>query len=156
MVLAFRGDVEAAIAQCRRAEELDPSLFLAPFLIGWAYVQAGQFAAAVPELHKAATLDAPPFVDAWIGYAYGASGNNAQAASVLDQWREKSLQRVPPFALAVASLGVGDRERALDELDRAYAGHSPMLVGLKMDRTFDSIRSEPRFVALMRRVGLGT
>ena len=157
MVLAFRGDLVAAKAQCRRAEELDPSLFLAPFFIGWADLQVGQFAAAIPELQKAAARDAPPFVDAWLSYAYGASGNHAQAAAVLDQWREKAPDvKVPPIALAIAHLGVGDRERALDELDRAYMAHSAMLVGVKMDRTFDSIRSEQRFVALMRKLGLGT
>lgn len=156
-VLAFRGDLESAISQCLRAEELDPLLFLAPFTIGWAYVQAGKPPDAIPELQKAATRDAPPFVEAWLGYAYGASGDHERAAAILDQWRDRSPHvSIPPIALVVAHLGVGDRERALDELDRAYAAHSPVLVGLKMDRTFDSLRSEPRFVALMRKLGFGT
>ena len=57
---------------------------------------------------------------------------------------------------ALVHLGMGDRERALGDLERAYAGHSPWLVYLRMDRTFDSLRSEPRFVALAKKVGLGT
>ena len=49
-------------------------------------------------------------------------------------------------------LGLGDRKRALDNLERAYAADSQMMGWLGKDRMFDPLRSEPRFVALMRKL----
>jgi class 3 adenylate cyclase/TolB-like protein/Flp pilus assembly protein TadD len=155
-VLAYRGDLDGAIAQCSRAAELDPSLFLAPFTAGWAYVQARRFSDAVPQLQRAATLEAPTFVEGWLAYAYGASGDRTRAAAILERWTNPSRgANVPAMALVPMYLGVGDRERALDALERGYAGHSPLLTDIGMDRAFDSIRSEPRFIALAKKVGFG-
>lgn len=61
---------------------------------------------------------------------------------------------VTAFNLALVSLGLGDRARALDYLERAYAADSQWLGWLKYDRTFDPLRSEPRFVALMKKLRL--
>ena len=60
--------------------------------------------------------------------------------------------QVPPFNLALVSLGLGDRARALDYLERAYAACSELLVWLKIDKIYDPLRSEPRFIALMKRL----
>jgi hypothetical protein len=54
--------------------------------------------------------------------------------------------------LALVYLGLGDRTRALDHLEQAYAANSELLVWLKIDRIYDPVRSEPRFIALMRRL----
>ncbi len=62
--------------------------------------------------------------------------------------------QVLPFNMAVVSLGLGDRARALDFLEKAYAADSQWLGWLKMDRMFDTLRSETRFAALLKKVGL--
>jgi hypothetical protein len=49
---------------------------------------------------------------------------------------------------------MGDRERALDGLEKAYAANSQWMVFLKMDRIFDPLRSEPRFIELLKEVHL--
>jgi hypothetical protein len=54
--------------------------------------------------------------------------------------------------LAIIYLGIGDREGALDELEKAHAADSPWMTALKMDRVFDPLRSQPRFIALMKKV----
>jgi hypothetical protein len=59
---------------------------------------------------------------------------------------------VAPLNLALVYLGLGDRTRALDYLEQAYAANSELLVWLKIDRIYDPLRSEPRFIALMRRL----
>jgi adenylate cyclase len=76
--------------------------------------------------------------------------------AVIGELNRKSLHGyVPPFDLALVYLGMRDRERALDELEKAYAAHSPWLIlGLKGDRIFDPLRSEPRFIALLKKVHL--
>jgi len=60
---------------------------------------------------------------------------------------------VTPFNLALVYIGVGDRSRALDSLDQAYASDSEWLGWLRNDRIFDPLRSEPRFVALLKKLG---
>lgn len=61
---------------------------------------------------------------------------------------------VLPFNLAIVYIGLGDRERALGYLERAYASDSQWMSWLKNDRIFDPLRSEPRFVALMRKLSI--
>jgi serine/threonine-protein kinase len=73
--------------------------------------------------------------------------------ALLEELRRISPGGEPaPFNLALVHLGLGDRQRALDELEQAYAASSQSLVWLKIDRIYDPLRSEPRFVALMRKL----
>jgi tetratricopeptide (TPR) repeat protein len=120
---------------------------------GWIDIQAGKFRDAIPELQKAKAMDAPTFVGAWLGYAYGGSGDRTRALAEIADQKEKSLHGyIPPFNLAIVYLGLGDHESALDYLERAYSADSQWLGWLKNDRVFDPLRSEPRFVALMRKL----
>ncbi len=57
-----------------------------------------------------------------------------------------------PFNLALVHLGLGDHGRAIDELERALAADSQFLGWIGRDAIFDPLRSEPRFVALARRL----
>ena len=71
----------------------------------------------------------------------------------LEDLKKRSLRgSVTPFNLALVYLGLGDRARALDYLEKAYAADSQWLGWLKNDRTFDPLRSEPRFVALLKKL----
>jgi tetratricopeptide (TPR) repeat protein len=121
---------------------------------GWIDIQEGNIRAAIPKMQKAAAMESPAFVTAWLGYAYGASGDRAQAMAQMEELKKRSLRRVvTDFNLSIVYLGLGDRERALDYLERAYAADSQWMGWLKNDRIFDPLRSEPRFVALMKKVG---
>jgi hypothetical protein len=59
---------------------------------------------------------------------------------------------VAPFNEALVYLGLGDKERALDNLERAYAANSEFMVYLGQDPLYDALRSEARFTALLRRL----
>ena len=65
-----------------------------------------------------------------------------------------SRRFVSPFCTAIVYLGLGDRERALDGLEKAYEARSQWLTFLKVDRVFDPLRSDPRFIELLKKVGL--
>ena len=60
---------------------------------------------------------------------------------------------VPPFNLAIVYLGLGDRARALDYLEQAYDNNSQWMPYIRGDRIFDPLRSEPRFAALIQKMG---
>jgi adenylate cyclase len=155
LALAWQGKYQAAIEQANRAKDIDPAFFLPPWATGWIDIQAGKISDAIPELRKADALESPPFVAAWLGYTYGASGDRVKASAMVEQMKHKSLHGyVPPFNLAIVYLGMGERERALDDLEKAYRAHSEWMSQIKMDRIFDPLRSEPRFIALMKKVNL--
>jgi adenylate cyclase len=95
----------------------------------------------------------PSYVAGWLGYAYGATGDRARAMAVIEELNRKSLHGyVPPFNLAIVYLGMGDSGRAMDYLEQAYSAHSQGLCWLKMERIFDPLRKEPRFIALMKKI----
>jgi tetratricopeptide (TPR) repeat protein len=136
----------------KRSSELDPSFFFPMWVNGWIDIEAGKMREAIPELLKAKSMNSPAFVGAWLGYAYGASGDRARAQSELAELKSKALRGyVSPFNLALIYLGLRDRERALNYLEQSYAADSQWLGWLR-DPIFDPLRSDPRFVALMKKL----
>jgi eukaryotic-like serine/threonine-protein kinase len=149
----WQGKYQAAKELVKRAADLDPTFSYPPWSDGWTDIQAGNIRAAIPKIRKAEAMESPAFIVAWLGYAYGASGDRTHALAEMEELKKRSLGgSVTPFNLALVYLGLGDRARALDYLERAYASDSQWLAWLKNDRIFDPLRSEPRFVALMRKL----
>jgi hypothetical protein len=73
--------------------------------------------------------------------------------AVLEDLNKMSAKAyVPLFNSAIVYLGLGDRAHALDGLEKAYATHSQVIIFIKMDRIFDPLRPEPRFIALMKKL----
>ncbi len=150
---AWQGKYQGAREQAKRASDLDPAYFFPQMALGWIDIEAGKIGDAIPELQKAKAMESPAFVTAFLGYAYGASGDRVHAMAEMEDLKKMSLHgRVLPFNLALIYIGLGDRKRALDSLEQAYASDSQWMVWLKKDRIFDPLRSEPRFTALMRRL----
>jgi tetratricopeptide (TPR) repeat protein len=154
VAFGFKGDYQAGRELTKRATDLDPTYFFPPFEEGWVEIQAGRVPDAIPKLRKAKAMGAPGFVSAWLAYAYGAAGDRAAAMAEADDLKTKSLHGVvTAFNQALVALGVGDRGRALDFLEKAYASDSQWLGWLNLDKAFDPLRSEPRFAALLKRLG---
>jgi len=152
---AWSGDFQGARAQTRRAEEIDPTFFFPPFAYGWIDIQAGKIEDAIPHLERSKTMGAPAFVSAWLSYAYGASGDLDRALAEVEDLKAMSLDgNVTPFDNALVALGQGDYPRAVSLLEQAYALDSQWLGWLGNDRIFDPLRSDPRFIALLKKLNL--
>jgi len=152
LALTGKGEFQAAKDEARRGAELDPTFFFPQMQFGWIDLQQGNVRAAIPELEKAAAMESPPFATAYLGYAYGAAGDRDRALATIEELKKKSVHGyVPPFNLAIVYLGLGDLDRGMDLLEQASADDSQWMMYLKIDRVFAPLRSNPRFVALMKK-----
>jgi serine/threonine-protein kinase len=149
----FQKNSAAAHELATKAAELDPTYFFPVMVDGWVDMESGRLRSAIASMKKATTMGAPPFVYAYLGHAYGLAGDRASALAQLDTLKKLSpAGAVVPFNLALIYLGIGDKQRAITELERALAGDSQMLAWLGKDPMFDALRSEPRFQNLLRRL----
>jgi TolB-like protein/Flp pilus assembly protein TadD len=152
--LGFTGkrEFQKAVAEAKRGAELDPTFFFPQMQLGWVALEQGDVRGAIPDLEKAAKMESPPFATAYLGYAYGGIGDRVRALAMIEELKKKAVNGyVPPFNLAIVYLGLGDLERAIDLLEQASADDSQWMMYLKIDRIFDPLRTNPRFVALMKK-----
>jgi adenylate cyclase len=155
--LMYQGKYQAAKEQLRRAWELDPHAYLPALFGGWVDYHSGDLKAAVADLERAKALGGPPFVRANLAFMYGLSGDRAKAEAIItDLERTASREYVSPYCFALAYLGMGENQQALTYLEKAYEVRSQFLqiLGLKQEHIFDPIRSDPRFIALLKKLNI--
>jgi eukaryotic-like serine/threonine-protein kinase len=145
-----------AIAQSKKTFEIDPRYHRAFYWLGLAYEQKSMFDQAVAAFHQAIIYsDSVPLYVAAAGHAYAAGGRRPQALKVLQRLEALSSKSyVSAFDIALIHLGLGDMDRAVEWLERAYQERSDGLVFLNVDPRLDRLRLDPRFGSLVRRVGL--
>jgi len=154
--LNVRGDYPKALEQCRKALEIDPNFWFAySGCIGWSYDRMGNHGDALKAFEKGVAMEPTPFSIAFLGYEYARTGNREQARKVIEQLNHPPAQTyVPRCWLGWIHLALGENDTALDLLDEAYQERSNCLTDLKTSSDWDPLRSEPRFVALLKKVGL--
>ena len=109
----------------RKAAALDPMYFFPVMIDGWTDLEVGKFREAIPTLKKAKAMESPPIVTAYLAFTYGAAGDRAAAKIEMAELKKMSRDgQILPFNLALVHLGLGDRARTLDNLERALAADS--------------------------------
>jgi serine/threonine-protein kinase len=154
--LYYAGRYDEAIDQCRKTIEMDPTFAVAHWHLGLAYEQKQVFDAAIEELQNATSLSGgSPLMRAALGHAYAISQKTYEANEILGELNELSKQQyVSPYELAAIYVALGNNEQAFQLLEKAHAEHSFHLVNLNVSPQFQSVRSDPRFQDLVRRIGL--
>jgi serine/threonine-protein kinase len=153
----FARQYDHAIEAGLRTIEMEQNFFPAHWLVAFAYAQKQMFKDAVTENQKAADLsgEANPLIITQRGILYSLSGKNDAAREVLDELSELSKRRfVSPFYTALIHLGLDEKNSALKWLEKAYDEHDHALETLKVEPMLDSLRSQPRFEALLKRMKL--
>ena len=143
-----------AIAELKQAIELDSRHPLPYLPLGLAYLMKGMHAEAVAALEKGLAL-APESSEsvAQLAHVYGRGGATDRTRASLETLRQRSRQQhVSPFFMALAHLGLGDAEAALDWLERAHQDRDWYICLLKVEPILDPLRSNRRFQALLQRV----
>jgi serine/threonine-protein kinase len=133
---------------------LNPRLSLAHQQLAHAFSQKGMHKEAIESMQRAAAI-AGVRDSAQLAYIYAVSGQRAEARTIVQRLLDSGSQRyLPPFHIAMAYAGLGDADQAFRWLEEAFLQHASFMDGLAVAAGFDSIRSDPRFDDLLRRMRL--
>jgi serine/threonine protein kinase/TolB-like protein/tetratricopeptide (TPR) repeat protein len=147
---------DEAIRELRSVLEIDPDDGGALQMLGLILVETAQYDEAIRVLERAVSLsDRNPWHLGSLASAYGRAGRRPEALRIVDEMRRlRKTRYVTPGAFVYAYIGLGDHDAALVSLEEGYVERANMMMWLKVNPIFDPIRTDPRFVSLVRRVGL--
>ncbi len=156
VIFYYSRKFEEAAEHCHGAIELDRNFHGAYWALGLAYEGLSLYPEAVAAFEKGLALapDTPRLLGS-LGHAYASWGKHSEARSILDQLKRlDDLNYVSPFDFALVHLGLMDLDAFFECLEAAYKSRSYELVSTRVDPKFDIIRSDPRFIKLLKRLGL--
>ena len=155
IALLQMGEYDRAIEEARGALDLERNYHTTSYMLGWLHERKGELAEAVALFEKVVALDDSPMYLAALGYAYAIYSLTDKARAVLEQLQKQSAERfVSQYSLAMVQAGLGEKDRAFEYLELAYEERSDMMAWLKIGPEWTSLRTDPRFQSLQRRVGL--
>jgi TolB-like protein len=152
----FGREYQRAVDECEKAEQLDPEYFMLHFIAGRAYMRLNEHAKAIAHLKQARTETGEmPLMDAALGLAYAVSGKKAETMKLAEAFKAAAKKRyIPPTYFGMLFAGLGDKDKAMMWLEKAYDDRADGLTWLNVEPMLDEVRSDPRFQNLIRRIGL--
>jgi TolB-like protein/DNA-binding winged helix-turn-helix (wHTH) protein/Tfp pilus assembly protein PilF len=154
-ILGFAGRYHEAITETRKALEMEPGYQWAVWQLGGLLMSTGDLPGAIQVLEAAVERGRPASALAALGEAYGLAGRRKEAERVLNELVALSRQGyVPPHCFVTVYSGLRDREKVFEWLERSYQERSNSLAWMGTWRPIDWLRSDPRFVNLLQRIGL--
>ena len=144
---------DEAIVHLRKTIEMDPRFYFAHWVLGTALQLKGQLSEAVAEYSKAVELSDDPSVLALLGQAYARAGQRDEAQKILVRLSEEAKSRyVQAYSFVLMYLALGDKERAIDEMERAYRERDANVAQIRTDPMLDDLRGNPRFEKLVSQI----
>ena len=154
--LYFARRYEEAIQQYKRMLSIDDDFHWTHYFMGSAYREQKRYKEALSEFRQALKLvkDEPVIISDLI-YTYALAGQKQKAAILLTKLKKMASEvYVSPYDLAVAHLGLGDKDTALDLLEKSEQARDDGVLMINIDPALDDLRSQPRFQAILTRNGL--
>lgn len=153
--LIFTGRYDLAIEQMNKAVELVPDYYPGHVGLGYAYMHSGKPDQAILELKRAWRLGKDYHALGLMGCTYALFGKRCEAEKVVAELQEASRARyVSPYHIATVHAYLGEKDIALEHLERLYEDKTDYRTFLKLCPEFKCLRSDPRFVDLLKRAGL--
>jgi TolB-like protein/Tfp pilus assembly protein PilF len=147
---------DESIAEFKKLVEIIPNNHWVFMFLAVNFAERGLYKEALEWIERARPLVPPGQslqFDFAPAYIYGKAGKTEEAKEILDRYLKKSGEEVvDPGQIAAVYAAIGDKERALNWLEKAFEERSPAMPWLKIDFQFDPLRSEPRFKDLMNRM----
>jgi TolB-like protein/Tfp pilus assembly protein PilF len=157
LILQSAHKYDQAIEQLQKTLELYPNHVGALMFLGAAYAENGEYEAGIVVLEKVVNLTKgkSPFALGFLGYAYGLAGKKEEAQEILDKVLERSKRGYfSPHFIAVIYTALGDKDKAFEWLEKAHEERDPRLYPIKVIPRLESLHSDPRFTALLKKMGL--
>jgi serine/threonine-protein kinase len=147
---------DRAIEFGQQALAIDPNFPPAHDVLGWAYLEKAMYTEGLAEIHKFVHLQGDRDEGAIkLALAYAAARQRALALRYLETVKALAKrQYVSPADIAAIYAALGEKEQALTWLEKAYAEHDGNLADIKVFPFYANLRSEPRFAAIVRGMGL--
>jgi TolB-like protein/Flp pilus assembly protein TadD/class 3 adenylate cyclase len=145
-----------ALDRLQKVVDLDPNFWVTHLMLGKVYTQQRKYPEAIEEFGKARELSrGNSEAIGSIGYASALAGDKAKAQAVLEELRALSNEHyIPPVNVALVLAALGQKDEALAALEKACDERDVRVTLLKVDPRWDGLRSNPRFVAILKRIDL--
>jgi eukaryotic-like serine/threonine-protein kinase len=154
----YARDYDRAIEQFQKTLELDQNFGPAHLFLPAAYEQKGMYSEAIAEFKNAIPMKGggePSLSKAGLGHVYAITGRKSDARTVLDELKQTSgKEYLPATSIALIYAGLGEKDQAFVWLDKAYEERAFQMQWIGIEPRWDSLRSDPRFEDLLRRMGL--
>jgi serine/threonine-protein kinase len=154
--LYYARQYEPALGVHHTSLAMDQNFARGHLELGYVLSQTGRADQAIAEFQRALSIDKESVSAlSGLGYTYAVTGRRNEAAKIIEQLKEQAGRRyVSPYQFAVIYSGLGDRRQALDFLEKAADERFNWIVFLSVEPQFETLRSEPRFAALLNRIHL--
>jgi adenylate cyclase len=151
----YAGRSDEAIGFFSKAIELDPNNPWTRWFLGRAYLLSGNSSRAIEEMETGLRFGPDdPLGLGFTGYVYAVTGRRADALKILQRLDELQKRRfISTISRVYVYAGLGDKDKAFEWLEKAYQERSDSLAWFRFDPESKSLRSDPRFAALMRKIG---
>lgn len=155
LVLYLERHPEKAVEQFNKTLDLEPNFAQAHEGRGLAYAELGKLKEAAADFEAAKRLDNDPRTVALFGNAFARLGQREEARRLLAELNDRSKHEyVNPWCQAIVYAGLGEKDLAFQWLEKAFQERATDLIELKVAQFYDGLRTDPRFMDLLRRVGL--
>jgi serine/threonine protein kinase/predicted negative regulator of RcsB-dependent stress response len=156
VILAQSGRLDEGIDQLRKTVEMDQNFVLAHNRLGALYEEKGTYDEALAQFRQVLKLsEGKPLGIAALAHANALAGKREEAQKNLAELLQMSKERyVSPTSIGLVYAALGDKDHAFAWLDEADKAHDALVIRLKVDPRFASLRRDPRFTDLVRRIGL--
>jgi serine/threonine protein kinase/Tol biopolymer transport system component len=153
------GEYERVIAESRKVFEINPDFAVAYIAISAAYERQGLLEEAIAAGRKAGSLLPGAVIHLWVlGHALAVSGRSNEAREILAEMHHLSQEDhyISAYHSAIIHVGLGEQDEAFSCLEKAYEDRDAWMMWLGTEPKLAELHSDPRFIDLLRRVGLGS
>jgi serine/threonine protein kinase/Flp pilus assembly protein TadD len=149
-------EYDQAIEQYKEVLEKEPNFIPALAYLGMSYIQKSMYEDAISELQKSVMLSSrSPLYIAGLAHAYAVAGKEEEALKIIKELKELSKKKyIPSYSMALIYVGLNEKEQAISWLEKAVEERYFRVLTIKVDPRFDSLHSDSRYKALLKKLRL--
>jgi TolB-like protein/Tfp pilus assembly protein PilF len=154
-ILFWARQYDGALEKTLEALEMNPDFGTVHFVLGWIYEQKKMYNEAISEFKKAINILGYPYMGPLLGHTYAISGNKMETEKIIAELNELSKQQyVSSYHRSAIYIALKDKDQAFELLEKAFENRDNWLVTIKIDPRFDSMRSDSRYIQLLKKLEL--